>query len=331
MKTQRTAASLPNQGSAVSRSQSENRNWGGWRRSAATPEDVISWGLTPLDPSHPPAPWSVFGQVLAGMSSLRGLHERMNYPFRTEGNMHRHRFDLLLFTLILLLLSAPVVRALLPLSHPQLARITVNACFAVMLLSAVFAISEGRRTVIAASSLAVPVVLLSGMTLLTDQKAIFVAYHLLGILFLGYTIVVILAFLFREQRVTLNIICASLCVYLLLGVLWSIVYSLLDVLEPQSFIFAFAEDDSGPRMRFGAEQSIFPLYYSLVTMTTLGYGDIVPASSSARMFAAVQALMGQLYLAVLVARLVGLHISQAAGGNHQGGDPSGKARPGTDR
>jgi len=75
-------------------------------------------------------------------------------------------------------------------------------------------------------------------------------------------------------------------------------------------------------MRLGGRQSVFPLYYSFVTMTTLGYGDIVPRSSSARMFAAIEALMGQLYLAVLVARLVGLHIfpSAGAGGGHADGD-----------
>ena len=64
-------------------------------------------------------------------------------------------------------------------------------------------------------------------------------------------------------------------------------------------------------MRFGGGQSIFPIYYSFVTLTTLGYGDIVPTSAIARMFSAIEAVTGQLYLAVLVAQLVGLHISQS--------------------
>jgi voltage-gated potassium channel Kch len=58
-------------------------------------------------------------------------------------------------------------------------------------------------------------------------------------------------------------------------------------------------------------ESIYPIYFSLVTLTTLGYGDIVPTAAAARMLAAVEAVVGQLYLAVLVARLVGLHIAQA--------------------
>ena len=64
-------------------------------------------------------------------------------------------------------------------------------------------------------------------------------------------------------------------------------------------------------MRFGGEHSVNPLYYSFVTLTTLGYGDISPASSMARMLAAIEAVVGQVYLTVLVARLVGLHIAQA--------------------
>ncbi len=236
--------------------------------------------------------------------------------------MHRHRFDTLLGALLLLLVSGPLAQALLSIVHPQFARLTVTACFAVMLLSAVFAASENRRTGMAALALAVPLVLLGGMNLLIDQKAIVILYHLLGISFLGFTVVVILASLARQQRVTFNMICAALCVYLLLAVLWAIVYSLLEVLRPGSFVFGLAEEGETCRMRFGAEQSIFPLYYSLVTMTTLGYGDIVPTSPSARMLAAVQAVIGQLYLAVLVARLVGLQISQATSEKHQQAAPA---------
>jgi len=238
--------------------------------------------------------------------------------------MHRHRFDTLLGALILLLVSAPLVQAFLPGRHPYFARIAVAVCFSAMMIAAVFAVSERRRNVTVSLSLALPAVLLSALGVVLKWNGIVIAYHLFGMCFLGYTAAVILAFLFQEQRITLNMIFASLCVYLLLGVLWAQVYSLLAFLEPESFVFGLARDESIRSMRFGGERSVFPLYFSLVTMTTLGYGDIVPASSAARMFAAVQAVTGQLYLAVLVARLVGLHISQAAVRKNGNGDPSGK-------
>jgi hypothetical protein len=65
-------------------------------------------------------------------------------------------------------------------------------------------------------------------------------------------------------------------------------------------------------MRFGGEQSLYPIYFSLVTMTTLGYGDITPDSDTSRMLASMEAVIGQIYLAVLVARLVGLQIAQSS-------------------
>ena len=68
-------------------------------------------------------------------------------------------------------------------------------------------------------------------------------------------------------------------------------------------------------LRHGQDQAFTAaemVYYSFVTLTTLGYGDIVPVSPSARALATLEALTGQLYLTVLVARLVGLHITHAS-------------------
>ncbi len=119
-------------------------------------------------------------------------------------------------------------------------------------------------------------------------------------------IVVILRYLFSTVDVTANTIGASVCVYLLLAVLWSEIYSILEIVDPGSFKFP-ATSSEVPR--FGRDDSADALYFSLVTMTTLGYGDIVPQTKPARTFASAQAVMGQIYLAVLVARLVGMHIA----------------------
>ena len=64
-------------------------------------------------------------------------------------------------------------------------------------------------------------------------------------------------------------------------------------------------------MRLGKEPAGVEFYYSLVTMTTLGYGDIVPVTPAARSLTTLEAVVGQLYLAVLVARLVGLHVADS--------------------
>ncbi len=78
-----------------------------------------------------------------------------------------------------------------------------------------------------------------------------------------------------------------------------------------------ANASNASSMRFLGLQLEIPIYYSFVTMTTLGYGDIVPVNPAARMLSVLQALTGQLYLVVLVARLVGLHIAHSTGVNTQ--------------
>ncbi len=232
--------------------------------------------------------------------------------------MRRHRFDILLAALVLLLLSTPVVRLLAPDRKPMPAHVTVTVLFTLTLLSAVFAVCQTRRSVAIGLSLVVPAIVLNELRLHTDWDGIVGASHVFSICFLGYTIVVILRYLFTGERVSLNTIYASLCVYLLLGVLWANAYSLINLVEPRSFSLVFAEDRGAELMRFGAGHSIYPIYYSFVTLSTLGYGDIVPISPAARMFAAMEAITGQLYLAVLVARLVGLHISQSRSGIQSG-------------
>ena len=114
-------------------------------------------------------------------------------------------------------------------------------------------------------------------------------------------------FLFSSRRVTTNVLAASLCAYLLLGVFFSEIYSIMELLHPGSFKVA-TSDVSFSTRELGGQANAYAFYYSLVTMTTLGYGDIVPMTLEARIFAAFQAVMGQLYIAVLVARLVALHV-----------------------
>ena len=89
-------------------------------------------------------------------------------------------------------------------------------------------------------------------------------------------------------------------VYLLMALMWSFVYGLLELINPASFNVTLSPDQ-GYQMRF--------IYYSFVTITTLGYGDITPTTDLASSFSILEAVVGQLYLVVVVAWLVGMHSS----------------------
>ena len=139
------------------------------------------------------------------------------------------------------------------------------------------------------------------------------ATEFLAVVYGCYTVVFSLLVLalcesvFAEGPVDSNRIIGAISIYFVLGLIWAFAYSLLELLQPGSFAISASEADveflQGTVSEF--------MYFSNMTLTTVGYGDIVPLSDPARMLAVLEAMFGQLYLAVIVARLVGLHISQS--------------------
>ncbi len=112
---------------------------------------------------------------------------------------------------------------------------------------------------------------------------------------------------FKAKVVDTRLICAALCLYLFLGTFWGYVYEVLYFMVPGSF--------SGSIFSSNATTAIVSIrqqfqYFSFVTLTTLGYGDIVPQDPGAASLCAVEAITGQFFMAVLVARLVGIQVSQ---------------------
>ncbi len=108
----------------------------------------------------------------------------------------------------------------------------------------------------------------------------------------------VLARVVTTERVGADAICGAIAVYLLIGVVWAVCYSVIEALAPGSFGFTDPSFDK-------AWNEL--LYFSLVTLTTLGYGDITPVGAVARIWSALEAVTGTLYLAVLIARLVSLY------------------------
>ena len=105
----------------------------------------------------------------------------------------------------------------------------------------------------------------------------------------------------RETDINANRLIGAVCVYLLLGVIWAVAYTLVDMIAPGSFKGFVPPEGRGWDSEW--------LYFSFVTMTTLGYGDISPVSAIAKALAYLQAVFGQFYIAILVAGLVSAYIS----------------------
>jgi len=168
-------------------------------------------------------------------------------------------------------------------------------------LSAVYAIRQKKSVFIIALLLVLLAEILALLSYLKDVPSLDMLSNILGGLLLAYTAAIILFHLFREDRITGDMIMGAICAYFLMGLVWAFVYSTLELFQPGSF-----------QMPQGTVNQATFAYYSYVTLTTLGYGEITPISAPARSFAILEAMIGQLYLAVLIARLVGIHIAQSS-------------------
>jgi hypothetical protein len=123
-----------------------------------------------------------------------------------------------------------------------------------------------------------------------------------GLVLIAFVVANLLRFVLRAPSVNAEVLCGSISAYLMLGIIWTIAYWLVDQLTPGAF--AFNSGVEGQSMRgFNA------FYFSFITLSTVGYGDITPVSKVARMLAAMEAMTGLLYVAVLIARLVAIYSS----------------------
>lgn len=208
--------------------------------------------------------------------------------------IRRYRNFWLLLSLIALILSAPFAE----LSNEAFLAHTAIAAFVIVLI--INAVVDNRAHWIFAAALAAIWFAMSFFWLLKPiwQSAPFVdAVFALLLLFIVYDILIVLM---RVELSDFNLLSATASVYLLIAIAWSISFDLIELFEPGSYTIPAAMAGEGR-----PSPSQF-LYFSLTTLTTLGYGDMMPATPFAGIWATLEAAVGILYTAVLVARLVSL-------------------------
>jgi len=143
---------------------------------------------------------------------------------------------------------------------------------------------------------------------LIDVASIYPVATGLRALFFGFLIVVILSDIFRRRDITPDAVMGASSALILLGLAFSAVYIMLEWHIPGSFLIP--DLPASVVQVYGPTPTEFSLvYFSFVAMTTIGFGDIVPLAPPARSLAALQGLLSQLYLATVIARLVGLEIA----------------------
>lgn len=186
----------------------------------------------------------------------------------------------------------------------------LSVAFSAVLLAGVYSVSQRPRVLAVAVTLAIPTLAFEWISnYYTTAFTVVANLTLLGV-FVAFVAAIVLREILEETRVSLDTIFGGIAIYLLVGLAFAIGFSIVEHLEPGSYPFSEqVTADAEHRFHF-----VFPelLYFSFVTLTTLGYGDMVPATQPARTLAVAEAMVGQLYVAIFIARLVALHITHHA-------------------
>ena len=211
--------------------------------------------------------------------------------------MRKTNFFYLLVALLFLLLSIPITDDLRGISTP----VAKAVVFSVMLLIGIWSLrGSGRFFSIGLAFVVAGFVL--NIVAINSHITFFQYSAILAVMgFLLVTITFTLRQVVVGTEINANRLVGAICVYLMLGVIWALAYSLVELAMPGSFGGVTAGQDAGWDSEW--------LYFSFVTLTTLGYGDILPLSALARALAYMEAVTGQFYVAILVAGLVSAYIS----------------------
>lgn len=209
--------------------------------------------------------------------------------------LYRSRCLYLLLSLVVLIFGFSFI------AHLSMASRLLGLLFALTPLAGVYAVSDNRRLLVVATILGAPALLsiighfYLDLSLVGDE--LFLAMILV---YYGFTTFAIVRHLFRKHEVDIDTILSAGSAYLMIGLTFAVSYMLIETVQPGSFVVNNVTDQSWGEF----------FYFSIVTLTTLGYGDIVPVSPHARSVATLEATVGVLYMAILLARLVSEYSSK---------------------
>jgi len=207
------------------------------------------------------------------------------------------RSSLLLILILLKFILCPFLEGFIGID------ILMDILFSLILISGIYAISEKKLVLIIGLLIILPILAAQWSLYFSKNPSLALVHRIFGAIFFAYVLIIMISYLFKKKNVTIEVITNAISVYFLIGLTWTFVFSLLEIIHPGSFTL-------NSQSQIKDIDQLF--YYSFVTLTTIGYGDITALTAPAGSLSALEAMMGQIYLAVLVARLVGMYIFQSA-------------------
>lgn len=214
----------------------------------------------------------------------------------------RYNYVVFLIGILLLLIGAATSLHLFEKGVPRL----LDALAVILFVFGVWSLPKGRVLHVSGLALLTGSILLNAIGVMQDINLIRYISLVLLTGFLCLTIYAATKHILTSDVVDMNRLFGATCVYLLLGLIFGNIYFFLNAAVPGAF--------SGLPDSDFLEQLMALNYHSFVTLTTLGYGDIYPVLPLARTLCYLEAVLGQMYLTILVAALVGIHIAMRQNG-----------------
>ncbi len=198
----------------------------------------------------------------------------------------KSRFIYIIFAIILVLLVNPFIRPLGLIGH-----LFSTLLLSMIPLASAYALTEDRKKAIIVLLIAAPFVILDGLNVFFTNRPLMIVAYSFGTILYFYIVILLVKNLLSIRVITADLIFCAISIYLLIGVMWAGIYIVLDGISPGSF-----------------SETTDLLYFSFVTLTTVGFGDVAPLSVLSRRLAVFEAAMGNVYMAVIIAMIVGRYM-----------------------
>ena len=202
----------------------------------------------------------------------------------------KSRFIYIIVAIILVLLINPFIRPLGLIGH-----LISTLLLAMIPLASAHALTEDRKKAIIVLLIAAPFVILDGLNVFFTNRPLMVVAFSFGTILYFYIVFLLVKNLLSIRVITADLIYCAISIYLLIGIMWAGIYTVLEGIWPGSFS--------------GTSGTVDLLYFSFVTLTTVGFGDVAPLSVLGKRLAVFEAAMGSIYMAVIIAMIVGRYMS----------------------
>lgn len=221
----------------------------------------------------------------------------LHFTRRAFARVFTQRCFYLFLALLLLVVLAPVI------GDTPRGRITANVINLLVLLAAVAAVGRSILSFVIALLLAAPTLALQLLGLAWSHERYLALSWMFGAAFYFATIVYLLGYVFSRESMTSDKLYGAAASYLMVGVLWAYLYGITQHFFPGAF--------SAGGSVMAQVPGVDLIYFSFSTLTTTGFGDIAPVHRIARTLATLEAVLGTLYVAILIARLAGIYPPKA--------------------